>query len=288
MLARSHLRGLAAVLLWITVFLPGDAQAASAPEWREAYGRFDFVTAETRLRRALVDAGRDDPGHLARLHADLGFVLFLAGKRKAAANQFLQALNLDPRVTLDEDASPTVVQEFSKVRANVARSASRSGAQPPASSSAGAPAAAGQRGSAPPGSADNSSAGAPASSVEVAPASAAEVAPASRLDLSPPPPSPDRTWLWVSAGSGVASGGAAVVLFALGAGAKKKHDAAQWADDAAAIRRSRDNLMLGSSILAAVGASLLGTALTLYLTEAAAGTAVVSATASGLDFAFHF
>jgi hypothetical protein len=112
---------------------PNDDQAAKLREAAiyQDYLGTDFAAAEKKLTQALALCEKPDDcsaATRARLHCDLGVVLFATQKLAEAHAQFSAAIQEDPNIAIDADlTTPDLQKEFA---------AAKSGAIPPAPPSA--------------------------------------------------------------------------------------------------------------------------------------------------------
>jgi hypothetical protein len=101
----------------VALAAPKDAAALKLRE-QAIYTDFlatNFGAAEAKLNQALTTCGDGadcDPKVRARLHCDLGSVLFSDQKNNDAKAQFLLALKDDPTVTIEKDIASPDLQRF--------------------------------------------------------------------------------------------------------------------------------------------------------------------------------
>lgn len=107
-----------------------EGNAKVLADIRSAYDGLDFPVAEARIETALENFERFLPAELTEIHVVYALILFARNDLAGAREQFGQALQLSPSLTLDPvDTPPQLLAVFDELKADYAREAGEAGGE---------------------------------------------------------------------------------------------------------------------------------------------------------------
>ncbi|MBN2494552.1 MAG: hypothetical protein JXR96_08185 [Deltaproteobacteria bacterium] len=225
------LRDILMLAALVSALLPSAAQATDPQLARgiAEYEDFEYEAALASLQKAAAAEGLDD-AERAKVHLYLGLVRYSLGDQEAARQDFERAIRLDYAIFPPPDTSPKIVKDFNAVKAGIPPPGPIAKPEPKPKPK-------------------------PEPGLKPEPGTLRAEAPRGRL------------WTWIAAGVGAAAMIGAGTCGFLASEAKKDFDAAEWADDANALKSKVETRALAANVLYGVGGAALAAAVVLFFVE---------------------